>query len=68
MPGVHKPVDMNEYHRALFLIVLILSSANQFGSVDDLKGFCLAAYAIADYDFTRFKVVSFGKMPPVRPC
>jgi hypothetical protein len=35
----------------------------QFLSVDDLKNFCLGAYAIADYHFIPFNVVSFGKMP-----
>jgi len=35
----------------------------QFLSLDDLKNFCLGAYAIADYHFIRFNVVSFGKMP-----
>lgn len=35
----------------------------QFPIVGKLKDFCLAAYAVADYQFTQFKVVSFGKMP-----
>jgi len=37
----------------------------QFPSVDDLRAFWRAAYEAAEYGFTSFTVVTFGKMPPL---
>lgn len=37
----------------------------QFDTVGDLKDFTLAAYALAAYEFTVFKVIDFQHAPPI---